>query len=132
MQVAPGSFMRCRRILALPFAVFLLVTTAIADNQKQPSSLASLEKAPPISKETRMNLIRAFNAELVYIRTPFPMGKTGLRLEKGVVTPNGEQLQMLVATYGPAATPGDLARITTIVINRSSTYFEINRGQLKT
>jgi hypothetical protein len=131
MQVVPGSFMRFRRILALPFAVLLLVLTAVADNQKQPSSLASLENAPAISKETRMNLIRAFNAELVYIRTPFPMGKTGLKLEKGVITPNGQDLQMLVATYGPAAKPGDLARITNILIKGDSIRFEINGGPIK-
>src|SRR5437764_11141397 len=131
MQVAPGSFMRCRRILALPFAVFLLVTTAIADNQKQPSSLASLEKAPPISKETRMNLIRAFNAELVYIRSPFPMGKTGLKLENGVITPDREQLQLLMATYGPAAKPGDMAMISDIVIKDRLIHFEINGGPVK-
>jgi hypothetical protein len=124
--------MQCRRILALPCLVFLAVTAAIADNQQQPSaSLASLEKAPPISKETRMNLIRAFNAELVYVRTPFPMGKTGLKLEKGVITPNGQDLQMLVATYGPAAKPGDLARITNIIIKGSSIHFEINGGPIK-
>ena len=35
-----------------------------------------------ISKQTRMDLIRAFNAELVYIRSPFPMGKTGLTLKQ--------------------------------------------------
>jgi hypothetical protein len=124
--------MRARRILVLPFALLLLMVSALADNQqKPPASDVSLDKAPAMSKETRMNLIRAFNAELVYIRTQFPMGKTGLKLEKGIVTPNGEQLQMLVATYGPAAKPGDLARITNIVIHGSSIHFEINGGPIK-
>lgn len=128
----PGVFMRARRFLVLPFAVVLLAVTVLADNQQKASTAPSpLEKAPPMSKETRLNLIRAFNAELVYVRTPFPMGKTGLKLEKGVVTPNGEQLQMLVATYGPAAKPGDLARITNIVIHGSSIHFEINGGPIK-
>ena len=36
-----------------------------------------------MSKQTRMDLIRAFNFELVYIRSPFPMGKTGLTLKEG-------------------------------------------------
>ena len=122
--------MRPHRILASSCLIVFYVLTAAADNQK-PSSVASLEKAPPISKETRMNLIRAFNAELVYIRTPFPMGKTGLKLKDGNVTPSGQDLQMLVATYGPAAKPGDLARITNIVIHSSSIRFEINGGPIK-
>jgi hypothetical protein len=124
--------MRRSRVLAFLSLTFLITIAAFADDQKQPPpSLASLDKAPPISKETRMNLIRAFNAELVYIRTPFPMGKTGLKLEKGVITPNGQEMQMLVATYGPAAKPGDLARITNIMIKGDSIRFEINGGPVK-
>ena len=47
-----------------------------------------------------MDLIRAFNAELVYVRTPFPMGKKGLMVKDGEVTPNGEELQQMMALYG--------------------------------
>lgn len=84
-----------------------------------------------MSKETRENLIHAFDTELVYLRTAFPMGKIGLKLHNGVVTPNGQELQMMMATYGPAAKPGDLARISDIRINDHSIHFEINGGPVK-
>jgi hypothetical protein len=55
------------------------------------SALALAENSPPpkISKETRQQIVHAFNEELVYIRANFPMGKTGLKLKNGTVTPSG-------------------------------------------
>jgi hypothetical protein len=101
------------------------VLLANADDQK-PSS-----PPPKISKQTRMDMVRAFNAELVYIRTPFPMGKKGLTLKDGVLTPSGQELQQMIAMWGPAAKPGDQARISDIVIKDDRIHFEINGGPVK-
>src|SRR5450759_2569755 len=97
------------------------------------SSLALAENTPPprISKETREQIVHAFNAELVYIRTNFPMGKTGLKLRNGTVTPSGPELQRLMALWGPAAKPGDRARISDVVIKEDHIHFEINGGPIK-
>jgi hypothetical protein len=78
-----------------------------------------------------MDLVRAFNAELVYIRTPFPMGKKGLTLKDGVVSPNGPELRQMMAMWGPATKPGDQARISDIIIKRDFIRFEINGGPVK-
>jgi len=78
-----------------------------------------------------MDLIRAFNAELVYIRSPFPMGKTGLTLKEGQVTPSGEELQRMLAMWGPAVKPGDQARISQILVKNDRIHFEINGGAVK-
>jgi hypothetical protein len=86
---------------------------------------------PRISKETREEIIHAFNAELVYIHTNFPMGTTGLKLKDGTVTPNGLELQRLMALWGPAAKPGDRARISDVVIKEDHIRFEINGGPIK-
>src|SRR5258708_1526419 len=95
--------------LVLPF---LLVCAAVATaDDKKP-----VPTAPPISKQTREDLIRAFNAELVYIRAPFPMGKKGLTVKNGEISPRAEELQSLIAMWGPAVKPGDQARITDIQI----------------
>ncbi len=137
--------MTVRRILAVLVLALLSLAAAASDDskpavppspapQKLPTpqeTTAALAKAPGISKQTRMDLIHAFNAELVYIRAPFPMGKTGLLLKDGVISPSGEQLQMLMATYGPATKPGDLAQITDIQIKDRSIRFEINGGPVK-
>jgi hypothetical protein len=110
-------------------AFFMLVVTFVAlgvASDQEPSS-----PPPHLSKQTRMDLVRGFNAELVYIRTPFPMGKKGLTLKNGVVSPNGAELQQMIAMWGPAAKPGDQARISEIAIKENRIHFEINGGPVK-
>lgn len=97
------------------------------------SSLALAENAPPprISTQTREEIIHAFNEDLVYIRTNFPMGKTGLKLKNGTLSPSGPELQHLMALWGPAAKPGDRARISDVIIKDDHIRFEINGGPVK-
>src|SRR5205814_2405110 len=122
--VGPGCCMKPRYVPALSFALLLSLGVVNADDQKT--------SAPPhMSKQTRMDLIRAFNAELVYLRSPFPMGKTGLTLKDGQLSPSGEQLQRMMAMWGPAAKPGDQARISQILIKNDRIHFEINGGPVK-
>jgi hypothetical protein len=87
--------------------------------------------APQMSKQTREQILHAFDAELVYIRTNFPMGKTGLKLKNGAISPSGTELQRLLALWGPAAKPGDLARISDINFKDNYIRFEINGGPIK-
>ncbi len=109
-----------------PLAILLVFCAlTLAENAPPPSI------SPPISKETREQIIHAFNAELVYIHTTFPMGKTGLTLRNGVVTPSGPELQSLIALWGPATKPGDRARISNVVIKEDRIRFEINGGPVK-
>jgi len=91
-----------------------------------PSATADNAAPPKISKTTREEIIHAFSEDLVYIRAKFPMGKTGLRLKNGTITPTGPELDHLVALWGPAAKPGDRARISDVVIKDDHIRFEIN------
>ncbi len=97
------------------------------------SSLTLAGNAPPlkISKETRKEIVHVFTEELVYIRANFPMGKTGLTIKNGAVTPSGPALQHLMDLWGPAAKPGDRARISDVVIKEDHIRFEINGGPIK-
>ncbi len=97
------------------------------------SSRTLAEDSPPpkISKQTREAFVHAFIAELVFIRTNFPMGKIGLKLKNGAVTPSGEELQHLMALWGPAVKPGDQARISDVVIKDDHIRFEINGGPIR-
>jgi hypothetical protein len=97
------------------------------------SCLAQADNATTskISKATREEIIHAFSEDLVYIRAKFPMGKTGLRLKNGTITPTGPELDHLVALWGPAAKPGDRARISDVVIKDDHIRFEINGGPIK-
>ena len=97
------------------------------------SALSFADSTPPqrISKQTREEIIHAFSDELIYIRANFPMGKIGLTLKNGTVTPSGPELKQLLALWGPAAKPGDRARISQILIKDDHIHFEINGGPIK-
>jgi hypothetical protein len=84
--------------------------------------------AQRISKQSRYEIIRDFETQLVYARTAFPMGRKGLQLKEGVITPNGEALRQELAIWGPAIKPGDPARISLVHIKDDHIHFEINGG----
>ena len=110
--------------------LFLLIVAFGASAQQ--SATAKPDSSPThLSKQTRLEIIHAFDAELVYIRTPFPMGKKGLMLKDGKISPSGQDLQTLIAMWGPAVKPGDQARISAIDIKNDRIHFEINGGPVK-
>jgi hypothetical protein len=84
--------------------------------------------APRISKQSRFEVIRDFEAQIVYARTPFPMGTKGLKLKDGILSPSGEELQQAMAIYGPAVKVGDPAHISYVQIKDDHIHFEINGG----
>ncbi len=114
------------RSLLSRFIGVLLLTFAFLFAQADDAKSAS-----HISKQTRADLIRAFTAELVYIRAVFPMGKKGLTLENGAISPSGKDLEQALALWGPAVKPGDRALITSISIQNSHIRFEVNGGPVK-
>jgi hypothetical protein len=115
----------------IPVLVLLLCSCLTAGASDPKPSGQKPAPPPHISKETRQDVIRGFNAELVYIRTAFPMGTRGLTLKDGVVSPSGAELKQLISLWGPALKPGDEARITNVVIKGSLIHFEINGGPVK-
>jgi hypothetical protein len=87
--------------------------------------------APHISKQTRLEIIRDFETQLIYSRTLFPMGTKGLSLKDGTITPNGSDLQQLLALWGPAIRPGDPAHISFVEIKDNHIRFDINGGAIR-
>jgi hypothetical protein len=86
--------------------------------------------APHISKQTRYEIIRDFEMQLVYSRTAFPMGTKGLVLRNGATTPNGQDLQQLLALWGPSIKPGDPAQISFVQIKDNHIHFDLNGGAI--
>jgi len=84
-----------------------------------------------MSKQTRYQIIRDFETQLVYTRTAFPMGTKGLKLKNGVTTPNGPELNQLLALWGPALKPGDPAEISFVRIKDDFIHFDINGGAMR-
>ena len=89
------------------------------------------DQSSGLSEQHRMDLIRTFNSDLVYIRTQFPMGKTGLTLRDGKLSPSGDELNHMLALWGPSVKPGDRALITKFEIRGDRMRFEINGGPVK-
>lgn len=83
-----------------------------------------------MSKETRYQIIRDFETQLVYSRTAFPMGNKGLILRNGTTTPNGQDLQQLIALWGPSIKPGDPAHISYVRIKDNHIHFDLNGGPI--
>ena len=112
--------MRPRSLPAFLFTVLLLSACAFSD-----------DKPKPMSQQTRLDLVRAYTSELVYAHTTFPIGKKGLTLKNGQVTPEGKDLEQLLAMWGPAVKPGEQMMITSIRIKDNRIHFEVNGGSIK-
>ncbi len=95
------------------------------------SAFADDKKSSPLTEQHRMELIRTFSSDLVYIRTQFPMGKVGLSIRDGKLSPNGEALGKLLALWGPSVKPGDRAIITQFLLKNDRMHLEINGGPVK-
>src|SRR6476659_5113829 len=92
---------------------------------------AENESSSAITAQNRMELVRTFNSDLVYIRTRFPMGKTGLTLKDGKLSPGGADLEKLIALWGPSVKPGDRALITKFEMRGDRTRLELNGGAVR-
>lgn len=79
-------------------------------------------------KQTRYEIIRDFEMQLVYSRTAFPMGAKGIKLKDGATTPNGQELQQVLAIWGPSIKPGDPAHISYVHIKDDHIHFDLNGG----
>jgi len=115
--------MNPHRKAVLAAALLLSATVAFAGDK---------DKRPKLTDENRAMIIRNFNAELVFVRSYFPMGKVGIKIdETGKVSPDPMLLRQLVADSGPAAKPGDRVKITNVIFKGNAILFEINGGPVK-
>jgi len=117
--------MKLSYLSAVAACLLLGASWGAADSQK-PSS-------PPahITNGGRIDIIRGFNAELVYVRTAFPMGQNGLKLKNGTISPDAKQLQETISLWGQALKPGDQAQITSVTFIDNRIHFELNGGPIK-
>jgi hypothetical protein len=134
------------RVASLLFVPLLLPAILVsgqsghpAPAQVQPPAPASSTQtpAPPIpadaprmTRQTRLEIIRDFETQILYARTTFPMGTKGLMLKDGVTSPNGAELQQAIAVWGPAIKPGDPAHISFVQIKSDHIHFDLNGGPI--
>ncbi len=117
--------MKSRYPAVIAASLFLTLTFAFAGDQKP--------AAPPahLSTQTRMEIVRTFTADLVFAHSAFPMGREGLRLKDGVVSPGADELQSMIMEWGAAAKPGDRAIISAVLVKPDRIRFEINGGPVR-
>lgn len=101
---------------------------ASTTQEQNPNPTPIPANAPHMTKQTRYEIIRDFETQLVYARTAFPMGTKGLKLKDGVINPNAEELRQTMAIYGPAIKVGDPAHISYVQIKDDHIHLEINGG----
>ena len=108
-------------------------TAASVPDTAQPAPSASIIPAnsPRMSKQTRYEIIRDFETQIVYARAAFPMGSRGLKLKDGRTSPNGEDLRQILAVYGPAIKPGDPTHISFVHIKDDHIHFDLNGGPVR-
>ena len=102
-----------------------------APDSQAPNSAPIPAGAPHMSKQTRFEIIRDFETQLVYSRATFPMGSKGLKLQDGSTLPNGRDLQQLIALWGPSIKPGDPAHISYVRIKDNCIHFDLNGGAIR-
>ncbi len=115
---------------AAPAQTAPIESSTSAQPQTAPAAPVLSANAPRMSKQTRLEIIRDFETQLVYARTTFPMGQKGLVLKDGVTTPSGQNLQQLIALWGPSIKPGDPAHISYVRIHDNHIHFDLNGGAI--
>jgi hypothetical protein len=119
-----------RALLTLIGFLCVFSLSTWADDQK-PSDNAPINQNSEITKEDRIDILRTFTADLTYVRTVFPMGKTGLTLKDGKISPSGDELQQQLVLWGPSVKPGEQVLISTVMFKGDRIRFEINGGPVK-
>jgi hypothetical protein len=113
------------RRFAIPVIVLAASILPVLGDQSSPAR-------PPISKDTRYQLIRLMNAEYAWVKLSLPRSEKGLRVHPdGKIDPHGKDFQLEMARYGPLARPGERVQITSIEIRDKQIYLELNGGFTK-
>src|SRR5258706_14665690 len=89
-------------------AVLLLASAAFCQSKQTADG-------PPLSGQTRIQLIRLLNAELAFTRVPLPQGEKGLVIRSnGELNPSPKQMAWVPANQSLTARPGEGLQITDI------------------
>ena len=119
-------------MFARRIAAFLLLLPLLLANAWAKSNDPKPDSSHRLTRQERIDIIRAFSAELCFARVQFPMGQKGLVLKDGkMVSPTPEQMQQMLVDYGPAVKPGDRTQITAVEFKDNYIRFEINGGPVR-
>lgn len=98
--------------------------------QIEPTKVALTQSV--LDAKTRLELIRALQAEQGFAMRPFPRGHKGLTMvANGKLEPAGEAYLNMVTSQGLSAKPGDRLAVTDIKFDHTKILFDLNGGPFK-
>ena len=126
--------------LAVPVAAQVLTIDTSGDNPKvngtpvevqfqqvQPTRVQLSTK--PLGPRTRIELVRALQAEQGFAMRPLPFGHKGLTLEaNGKLDPAGEAYVTMVTRNGISSKPGARVVVTNVRFDKDKIIFDLNGG----
>jgi hypothetical protein len=83
--------------------------------------------APPLSEQSRLQLLRYVDGEYAKVLTPLPGGKAGYHLKAGASV-DQDSLRKALLSGGAALNVGDQVQITKIEFHDKQIQFDINNG----
>ncbi len=111
-------------ILRLLTAFLLLGATVLSDSKSR--------GVPPISNQTRLELVRAVSAEFAFTRKQLPLGEKVITIKPdGKLATSDAELFHMAAQRGQVARAGDRIQITALEFKDKAIIFEINGGPKK-
>jgi len=85
------------------------------------------ESAPPLSEQSKLQLLRYVDGEYAKVLTPLPGGKGGYHLKAGVPV-DQDSLRKALLTGGAALNVGDSVQITKVQFHDRDIELDINNG----
>jgi hypothetical protein len=85
------------------------------------------ENAPPLSEQSRLQLLRYVDGEFAKVMTPLPGGKSGYHFKAGAPV-DQDSLRKAIMAGGAALNVGDSVQITKMEIHDRDIQFDINNG----
>lgn len=85
------------------------------------------DKDEPLQQDSRLNLVRFVDGELVRVVEPLPAGKKGFHLKAGAPL-DEKELRMALGSSGAAVNPGDKAQISSIQFKDREIVVDVNGG----
>lgn len=83
--------------------------------------------APPLSEQSKLQLLRYVDGEYAKVLTPLPGGKAGYHVKAGAPV-DQDSLRKALISSGPALNVGDAVQITKVEFHDRQIQFDINNG----
>ena len=100
---------------------------AVADASSTLPVAPPPDNAPPLTQQSRLQLLRYVQSEYAKVLTPLPGGKAGYHLKAGAAV-DQDALRKALLSGGAALNVGDQVQITKIEFHDKQIQFDINNG----